>query len=139
MLGLLEFIVAPPFHTFQSRGADADHVDRAVAGVVIGIAEKILRSKFPVGRKNPFVHADDFRAAGPAIAAIQRLVEMDLRVTQISQEIRRIRVPGCPDRALVVMKLGDLDERPLVPVEIAFIEGLVERNAADASVRRIGP
>src|SRR2546421_4926101 len=101
MLGFLQLVVAPSLLAGCGAGADANQVDRAMARIVIGVAEKILGRELPVRRENPFVDADHLGAALAAVAAVQRLVEMNLRVAEIGEEVRRVLVPGRPDRALV--------------------------------------
>ena len=78
-------------------------------------------------------------AALAAIPAIQRLIEVNLGVAEIGDEIRGVLVPGRPDRALVVAKLGDRDQRVGVAVQHAVIQGPVERNALQLAVGGVGP
>ena len=106
---------------------------------MIGVAEEILGRELPVGGKHPFVHADHLGAAFAAVAAIQRLIEMDLGVAEIGDEIGRVLVPGRPDRALVVAELGDRDQRVGIPVQHAVIQRPVERNALQLAVGGVGP
>ncbi len=101
VLRLFQFVVAPALLAGGGARPDADQVDRAVARIVIGVAEEIFRRELPVGREHPFVDADHLGAALAAVAAIQRLVEMDFGVAEIGDEIGRVLVPGRPDRALV--------------------------------------
>ena len=60
VLALVVFVVAPALLAALRAGADADHVDRAVRRIVVGVAEEILRGELPVRREHPFVHADHF-------------------------------------------------------------------------------
>src|ERR1700727_1053237 len=87
VLAPVVFVVASPFLAALRAGADADHVDRAVRRVVVGVAEEILRRELPVGGEHPFVDADHFGAAWTAIAAVQHLIEVFDRGSEIIQEV----------------------------------------------------
>ena len=139
MLRLFQFVVAPSLLAGRGGGADADQVDRAMARVVIGVAEEIFRRELPVRRENPFVHADHLGAALAAVAAVQRLVEMDFGVAEIGEEFRRVLVPGRPDRALVDRKLRHRHQRVGVAVELAVIERAILRHALQLAVGGVGP
>ena len=84
VLALVVFVVAPPGRPALAAGADADHVHRAVRRIVVGVAEEILGRELPVGREHPFVDADHLRPAGPAVAAVQHLIQMVDRVAEIT-------------------------------------------------------
>ena len=118
VLALGVFVVPPPRLPGPRAGANADHVDGTVGGIVVGVAEEIFRGELPVGGQDPLVDADHLRPARPAVAAVQHLVQMIDGIAEIAQEIRRVRVPGCPDGALVLMQLWNLDQRPLGPVQL---------------------
>ena len=136
VLRLFQLVVAAALLAGRGARADADQVDGAVARVVVGVAEEILRGELPVRREDPFVHADHLRAALAAVAAIQRLVEMDLRVAEIGQEVGRVLVPGGPDRALVDRQLRR--PRPAtirIPVQCASYSGS-DTAARPAACRR---
>ena len=108
MLRLLQLVVAAPLLSGSCAGADTDEIDGAMARVVIGVAEEIFGRELPVRRKDPFMDADHLGAALASVPAIQRLIEMDLRIAKVGQELRCILVPGRPDRALVDRQLRDL-------------------------------
>ena len=100
MLAVVVFVVAPALHAALRAGADADHVDRAVRRIVVGVAEEILRRELPVRREDPFVHADHLRPAGPPVAAVQHLVQMVDRVAQVAHEVRAPADPRMPTPCL---------------------------------------
>ncbi len=63
---------------------------------------------------------------------------MVLHVTEIVEEVGRVRFPGRKDRALVIDHPRHLDQRPLGAVEIG-IELLVHRHADQRAVGGIAP
>src|ERR1700694_2862152 len=73
MLRIFPLVVAAAFLAGGRTWPDADQVDGAVARIVIGVAEKILRGELPVGGEHPFVDADHLGAALAAVAAVERL------------------------------------------------------------------
>ena len=107
--------------------------------IVIGVAKEILRRELPVGRKHPFVHADHLGAARPAVAAVHHLVQVIDRIAEIGQEIRRLRIPCGPHRALVERKLRHLDQRPFLAVQRAFVQRAIQRHALQPAVGRVAP
>ncbi|HXC14552.1 MAG TPA: hypothetical protein VNV39_17165 [Stellaceae bacterium] len=102
-----------------------------MADIVIAVAAEILRREFPVARHAPFLDAaQDLRTTVAAVPAVEGLVEIVGKIAEIFGEGGGRRVPGGPDRALVVAKLRDLDETPLRPVE-GRVVGLAEIGHAD--------
>src|SRR5215470_7038714 len=92
-LGALTLVVPAAAAT----GADAHHVDGAMADVVIRVANKILRREFPVTRHVPFLDASQYlRATLSAIATIEQHVQVQFQVTKILQEWRCCLVPRSP-------------------------------------------
>src|SRR5437763_14566475 len=80
-----------------TAGANANHVDRAMADVVVGIANKILCGKLPVTRYVPLLDtSQNLRAALSAIPAVQEDVQIGLHIAEILQERRRLLVPRGP-------------------------------------------
>ena len=114
-----------------ARRPDAGQIDRAVADIVIGVAAEILGREFPVARHQPFLDAaQHFGLALAAVPAVELQVEVAGEVAEIFDEARRGRIPGRPDRALVVVHLRDLDEAPFLLVEPRMV-GLAEIRHAD--------
>ena len=101
-----------------ARGSDAGEIDRAVADVVIAVAAEILRREFPVARDQPFLDAaEHLGLAFAPIAAVQDQIEIAGEIAEIFGKGWSRRIPGGPDRALVIAQLGYLDEAPLRAVE----------------------
>ncbi len=132
-------VIAPARLAALSARSHADHVDRAMRRIVIGVAEKILRREFPVGREHPFVHADHLGAARPAVATVDDVVQVFDRIAEIRQEIRRLRIPRGPHRALVEREFRHLDQRPFLAVQRAFVERAIQRHALQPAIRRVAP
>src|SRR4030095_13341444 len=95
---------------------------RAVADAVVTVAGKVLGRELPVARDQPLVDAaDDLGAALAAVPGVEQQVEVELVASEVLEEGRGIGVPARPDRALVVLQLGHLDEPPLAPVELLAV------------------
>src|SRR5206468_8652506 len=119
---------------------DPDHVDRAVAHAVVAVAREVLGRELPVAGDEPLVDSAD--RLGPALAAVPRVeeeVEIELVAADVFRERWRRRVPGGPDRALVVLHPRDLDEPPPAPVELRAVGVLGERHADERAVGRVAP
>src|SRR5215813_1162225 len=92
-LGALTLVVPAAAAT----GANAYHVDGAMADVVVRVTNKILRREFPVTRHVPFLDASQYlRAALSAISAIEQHVQVQFQVAEILQERRCCLVPRGP-------------------------------------------
>ena len=86
-----------------ATGANAHHVHRPVADVMVAVAAKILRRELPVAGNEPLLHsAQHLSAPLTAIPGVQRQVQVAREVTKVFQQRRGRRVPGGPDRPLVV-------------------------------------
>jgi hypothetical protein len=117
-----------------------DHVHRAVAHAVIAVAREVLGRELPVAGDEPLVNtADRFGAALAAVPGVEQQVEIELVAADVLGERRRRGVPGGPDRALVVLHLGDLDQPPLAPIELRAVRVLRERHADERAVGAIAP
>ena len=120
--------------------ADADHVHRAVAHAVIAVAGEVLGRELPVAGDQPLVDAADHLGAALApVPRVEQQVEVELVAADVVEEGRRRRVPRRPDRALVVLHLGDLDEAPPAPVELRAVGVLRERHADQRAVGAVAP
>lgn len=114
----------------MGAGADADRVHRAVADVVIEVADEVFRWELPVASDTPLLHAaDELRTAVGTVAVIQGRIQVVAHVAEVVQEGRRLRVPGRPDRALVVVDLGNALQPPGALVEFALVVGGIPRHA----------
>ena len=133
------FVVAPAGLAALTARAHADHVHRAMRRIVVGVAEEVLRGELPVRREHPLVHADHLGAARPAVAAVHHLIQMIDRVAEIGQEVRRLRIPRRPHRALVKRQLRHLDQRPLLAVQRALIQRAIQRHALQPAVGGVAP
>src|SRR5262249_37333285 len=123
-----------------AAGADADHVDRAVAHAVITVAREILGRELPVTGDEPLVNAAD--RLGAALAAVPRVeqeIEVELVAPEVVGERRGRGVPRRPDRALVVLHPGDFDEPPLAPVELGAVGVPGKRHAHERAVGAVAP
>ena len=128
--------VAP---TFPAR-ADADHVHRAVAHAVVAVSGEVLGGELPVAGDEPLVDsADRLRAAFAPVPRVEEEVEIELVAAEVFEERGGRRVPRGPDRTLVVLHPGDLDEPPLAPVELRAVGVLGERYAHQRSVGPVAP
>ena len=102
--------------------ADADHVDRAVADAVVAIAREVLGGELPVAGDQPLVDAADHLGAALApVPGVEQQIEVELVAADVVEERRGAGVPRRPDRALVVLQLGDLDQPPLAAIELRAV------------------
>src|SRR5439155_689985 len=88
--------------------------------------------KLPVAGDEPLVDAAD--RLGPALAPVPRVeeeIEIELVAADVLGEGRRRLVPCRPDRALVVLHPGNLDEAPLAPIELRAVGVAHEDLATD--------
>src|SRR5262245_27534304 len=97
-----------------------------MADIVIGVAAEAFRRALRLARHHPFLDAaQHLGLALASVPAVELQIEIPGEAAEILDERRRRRIPGRPDRALVVAKLRDLDEAPFVLVEPGMI-GLAE-------------
>src|SRR5262249_13267529 len=88
----------------------------------------------------PFLDAPQHFGLGLApVPAVELEVEIAGEAAEILGEGGRGRIPGCPDRALVVAELRDLDEAPLLLVEPRMIGLAQVRHADQSSVGAVAP
>jgi hypothetical protein len=126
--------------TSGPRRPDADEIDRAVADIVIAVAAEILRRKFPIARDQPFLDAaQQFDPAVAAVPAVQNQIEVAREIAEVFGKGRSRRVPGCPDRPLVVGQPPHLDETPLRTVETRMIRFAEIRQADELAVGAVAP
>src|SRR5919108_6383491 len=72
-----------------AAGADAHHIDGAMADVVVRVANKILRREFPVTWHIPLLDASQhLRATLSTVSAIQQYVQVQFHVAEILEERR---------------------------------------------------
>src|SRR5689334_24617637 len=101
VLALIVLVVAPALLAALCTRANADHIDRAMRWVVIGVAQEVLGGELPVGWEHPFLHADHLGPAGTPVTTVQHLVEVIDRRPQVVEQVRRSRIPRRPHCALV--------------------------------------
>src|SRR5262245_63713069 len=99
-------VISPALDARPAARADADHVDRAMTRVVIGVAEEVLGGELPVRGEHPLVHADALGAALAPVAMIETKVELLLGVAEVGQKLWCILVPRRPNSAFVDGELG---------------------------------
>jgi hypothetical protein len=129
MLRLIQLSIAAPLHSNPGARTDAHQIHGPVAHVVVCIAQKIFRGEFPVAGNVPFLDSrQNFRSPFAPVAAIQEIIQMSPRISEVVEEGRRRRIPGRPNRALIIFQLGNLDQSPLRFVEASLLVSLVERN-----------
>src|SRR4030095_6937847 len=76
-----------------AAGADAYHIDGAMADVVVRVPNKILRREFPVTRHVPFLDASQhLRAPLSPIPAVEQHIQVQLHVPEILEERRRLLI-----------------------------------------------
>src|SRR5690606_36851701 len=106
---------------FAATGSDTHDIDRAMADVVIQIANKVFGGHFPVAVHTPLQYAAyDFRPARAAIAVIQRRIQVIAHVSYVFFEGWGVFIPGRPDGAFVVVDLRDAFQPPLFLVQFTF-------------------
>src|SRR6185295_17398095 len=110
------------------------------ADAVVAITREVLGGKLPVTRDEPLVHAaDHLGAALPAVPGVEQQIEIELVAAEVVEERRRGGIPRGPDRAFVILQLGDLDQPPLAAIELRAIGILEERHADQRAVGAVAP
>src|SRR5713226_5479673 len=111
-----------------------------MAHPVVAVAREVLGRELPVAGHQPLVDAADH--LGAALASVPRVeeqVEVELVAAEVVQEGGGRGIPGRPDRALVALQAGHLDEPPSGPVEIVSVRAPRERHPHERAVRAIAP
>src|SRR5262245_10197573 len=93
-----------------------------MADVMVAVAAKILCREFPVAGNEPLL--DPTQHLGTPltpIPGVQRQVQVAREVPQVFLQWRRRRIPGGPERPLVVCYLRHLHQAPFGLVELTMV------------------
>src|SRR6266545_1027424 len=119
------------------RASVSNQYRRGVSRPVIVVPDEVVGGELPIAVHHPLENATgQLCPPGPLV---QHEVQPPANVPQVFLQSRGAWIKATEDQSLVALELGDLNQPPLVAIQIGSVKLLVAWHADELAVQPVGP